>query len=198
MKRFLVGFFIYLLITFNTCAQAKTIMAEAMENFNSLNPSKEFSVKVKEGVIFDNGTILEKNSVISGEIKKIIPPKRLKQDAYFVWQAKNYTVPSENDQTITIKNHSEIEIEIKPYEPPNKSEIAGKAAIGIAGIMVKGLSTGIDFTKGVINPIEGENRLKSGIYNAYENSPLSYGSKGEDLFLEKGVLVKFSLDEKYF
>lgn len=195
-KRILFMIFIYLLVAANLGAQAKTVVAKTLLDFDSTNPPREFSVKIVEDTLFDEGIQLEKDAVINGKIVKVIPPKRLKRDAYFVFKAKNYTIPSQDDKIVRIRNISESKFKVKPYEPVNKAELAEKAAVAAAGTMVKGLSVGIGFAKGVIAPDEGENRLQSGVKNAYESSPLSYCSKGENLFLEAGSFVKFSLDEK--
>lgn len=197
-KQILFIFFICLLLSNNICAQAKTIVAETLCDFDSMNPPKEFSVKIIEDTFLNDEFKFEKDAVINGKITKVIPPKRLKQDACFVFKAKNYTIPSQDNKIIKIKNTSKTRTKVKPYIPVDKTEMAEKAALAVAGTMVKGISVGINFAKGVIKPSEGENRLHSGVKNAYENSPLSYYEKGDDLVLKAGSLVKFSLDEDLF
>lgn len=197
-KQILFIIFIFLLVANNICAQAKTIVAETLCDFDSTNPPREFSVKIIEDTVLNEGFEFEKDAVISGKITKIIQPKRLKQDACFVFKAKNYTIPSQDNKIIKIKNTSKSKSKVKPYTPVDKAALAEKAAMAAAGTMVKGLGVGINFAKGVIKPKEGENRLQSGVKNAYENSPFSYCEKGGDLFLKAGSLVKFSLDEELF
>ncbi len=199
MKKLIIFiFFIYLFASCNIIVDAKTIIAESLCDFDSTNPPKEFSVKILEDTFINEGFELEKDAVINGKIVKIIPPKRLKRDAYFIFRIKNYTVPLEEDKIVKIKASSKTKIKVKPYEPLDKGELAEKAALTAAGTVVKGISVGVNFAKGVIKPDEGENRLHSGMKSAYENSPFSYYEKGENLFFKKGALVKFAIDEDFF
>lgn len=177
-------------------AQAKSIVAQTTDDFDLANPSKEFSVKILEDTFWDIGKELEKDAVLKGKVVQVIPPQRLKKDAYFVFKVKSFTVPSEEDKVVEIKYSSKTDVRL--YTPVDKAQIAGKVAVAAVGTVIKGIGYGVDFVQGAIKAEDGENKFKAGAHNVYENSPLSYCRKGSYGFISAGSFVKFSLDEEIF
>lgn len=185
---FLIGIFL------NTSpAQAKTVIAEVINEINTQNPPEEFCVKVTKKCKWYDGYSLEEGCIIKGEITEIVPPKIGKRDAFLKFTPKSFSIPSK-DGKITELELSQI-IKVKPYKPMTKIEIAGKVVTTAAGTVVDGLGYGINFVQGAVQAKEGEHRVKAGINNAYEASPLSYGRKGYHRVFKEGDLVKLSLDE---
>ena len=67
--------------------------------------------------------------------------------------------------------------------PPAK--VIKSAALMVGNYFVKGLSIGVSFVEGFAKN-EKDNRFKSAVANAYEESPLSYVSEGEQLDIKVG------------
>ena len=73
--------------------------------------------------------------------------------------------------------------EIKKIPP---TTVIKKAALTVGDYFVKGLSICYSFVEGVVKNEKDDNRLKSGVKNAYEESPLSLISEGEQLDIKVG------------
>jgi len=197
-KNLLFVVLLYLLLSNMLVAHSKTVFAQTLADFDSTNPPKEYSFRVIKDIVFDDEIKLEENAILRGKIVKVIPPKRLKKDAYFVFKVKSFTVPSQDDKIIKVCHNPKSRTKVKPYTPINKVQVAGKIATTAAGIVVKGLSEGVSFVEGVVQAKDGENRLGAGAKNLYEDSPFSYCEKGEELCLKTGAIVKLSLGKSLF
>lgn len=195
-KLFLFVFIVCLWVSNFSGAQAKSIVAQTIDDLDLANPSNEFSVKILEDTFWDEGKEFEKDAVLSGKIVKVIPPKRLKKDAYFVFRVKSFTIPSQDDKIVKIKN--KVKTEVKIYTPVDKVQMAEKVAVAAASTVVKGLSLGVNFVQGAVGAQDGENKFKAGAVNVYECSPFSYCRKGSYSYITSGSYVKFSLDDEIF
>ena len=86
--------------------------------------------------------------------------------------------------------------ELKEIEP---GKVIKGAALTVGNYFVKGLSIGVSFVEGVVKN-EKDNRLKSGVVNAYEASPLSYVEEGQQLDIKVGddfyLVFKYDNDEE--
>ena len=157
---------------------AKTIHVQALENFSTANPPKQYSVKVLDELVLDENITLQENDILKGKVVDIKNPKRLKRNAMFTF------VPEE------LKSGGKV-IELKGYYPAkyttklNKGQIAKSAALSVGNHFVKGLSMGYNAIEGAVKN-EQDNRLKSGVTNAYEESPISLVEKGEQLDIKTG------------
>ncbi len=156
---------------------AKTIPVQALDDFSTVNPPQEYSVKVLDELYLDEQITLKENDILKGKIVDVKDPKRLKRNAVFTF------VPE------ILKSDSEI-IELKGYYPAkyttklNKGQMAKSAALGVGNYFVKGLSMGYSAIEGAVKN-EQDNRLKSGAVSLYENSPFSYVEKGHEIVIEK-------------
>lgn len=177
-------------------AFAAKLVVEALEEYNSQYPPKEYSVKIVEDTTLGNSIILKKGSIIKGKIIENIEPKRLKRDAYFVFLGESILEPG---KCTTKDIFPGIQAKMHPYNltvKPSGGEIVYDVGKTTAGFFVKGINYGLDFGKGVINPKKGEGRIKSGMENAYEGSFFSYCSEGQDIFIPIGAHVQMSFSDK--
>lgn len=172
MKRFIL-----ILCLLAQPVMAKTIAVQALDNFSTQTPTQHYSVKVLEELTLDEQTTFKENDVLKGKIVDIKNPKRLKRNATFTF------VPE------VLDSNGEI-IELKGYYPAkyttklDKKQLAKSAALGVGSYFVKGLSMGYNAIEGAVKN-EEDNRLKSGAVSLYENSPLSYVEKGQDIEIER-------------
>lgn len=172
MKRFIL-----ILCLLAQPVMAKTIAVQALDDFSTQTPTQHYSVKVLEELTLDEQTTFKENDVLKGKIVDIKNPKRLKRNATFTF------VPE------VLSSNGEI-IELKGYYPAkyttklDKKQLAKSAALGVGSYFVKGLSMGYSAVEGAVKN-EEDNRLKSSVTSVYENSPLSYVEKGQEIEITK-------------
>lgn len=156
---------------------AKTIAVQALDDFSTQNPPSNYSVKVLEELELDEQVTLKENDVLKGKIVEIKDPKRLKRNATFTFVPEILT---SNGEIVQLKGYYPAKYTTKL----DKKQLAKSAALGVGSYFVKGLSMGYNAIEGAVKN-EEDNRLKSGAVSLYENSPLSYVEKGEDIEIEK-------------
>ena len=185
MKKIIIAF-VLLLIQISACHAACQMKVVALEEFRTDAPTETIKVKVlQESTLgkYDIGV----NSILECQVLQVVDPKRLKRNASFYVKPISYTV---NNTTCKIEEdfygkYSTFVLskeEIKEI-PPGK--VIKSAAMTVGNYFVKGLSTCVAFVQGVAKN-EKNNRLKSGVVNAYEESPLSYISEGQQLDIKVG------------
>jgi len=158
----------------------------AMEEFKTDNPAESFNVKVLEQSELGKYTV-GTNSTLHCQVLQIVDPKRGKRNATFFVKPLSYT-----DEGKTVKIDEEMygkyskfvlsKEELKKI-PPFK--IMKSAAMMVGNYFFKGFSVACSFAEGVVKN-QDDNRLKSGVVNAYEESPLSYIEEGEQLDIKVG------------
>ena len=185
MKKIIIAF-VLLLIQISACHAACQMKVVALEEFRTDAPTETIKVKVlQESTLgkYDIGV----NSILECQVLQVVKTKRLKRNASFYVKPISYTV---NNTTCKIEEdfygkYSTFVLskeEIKEI-PPGK--VIKSAAMTVGNYFVKGLSTCVAFVQGVAKN-EKNNRLKSGVVNAYEESPLSYISEGQQLDIKVG------------
>ena len=186
MKKFLILFFIFILQTTAAFA-AIQVKVSALKEFKTDAPSKRITVKVLNSTELGKYT-LSPDDMLECDVVQIQEPQRGKRNAAFAVKAVSINSTT-IDQDIYGKYSKTIlsKEELKKI-PPGK--VLKKAALTVGSHFVKGLSTGVAFAEGVVEN-QDDNRLKSGVVNAYKESPLSYVEKGEELDIKPG-------DEFYF
>ena len=173
MKKFL-NFSLLSLLLLASPVFAKTVAVEAMSGFTTENPPREMSVKLLEDIVLDDNTTLAADYVIDGKIVDVTDPKRLKRNATFTFVPVSYKD----------KNGIKAYCPAKYTTKINKGELAKSVGLGVGSFFVKGLSLGYSAVEGAIKN-EQDNRFKSSVTNVYNDSPLSYVEKGEELVIEK-------------
>ena len=170
----------------SACFAADYLKVTAMEDFSTDSPKDTFNVRLRE-----EGTLgkyeLPTNSILHCQVLQIVDPKRGKRNAVFFVKPLTYT---QGNQTLKIQEEmygkyttvvlSKEEIKKLPYWKMIKN-----GALMVGSYFVKGLSIGVAFIEGVAKN-EQDNRLKSGVTNAYEESPISLVEKGEQLDIKTG------------
>jgi len=181
-----------LLMTAVSAQCFESAMGTAQEHFSTAKPSKTFEVKLDETVELDDGLQLNANSILYGKVIQVEDGLRGKRQGYFKFYLQKYiTVDGVTD--VSRKN---IVVKVSHYEPLDKKEVAKKVAttgattVASKVLKVPGLSQGVSFIKGVAKSDDGENRLRSGAKQVYEDSPLSLVEKGESLNIKSGDQVK--------
>ena len=152
----------------SACFAADYLKVTAMEDFSTDSPKETFNVRLRE-----EGTLgkyeLPTNSILHCQVLQIVDPKRGKRNAVFFVKPLTYT---QGDETLQIQEDmygkyttvvlSKEEIKKLPYWKMVKN-----GALMVGSYFVKGLSIGVAFVEGVAKN-EQDNRLKSGVTNAYE------------------------------
>ncbi len=160
---------------------AKPIAVEALSDFTTENPPKEMSIKLLEDIAVDDTLTIKAETIVDGNVVDVTDPKRLKRNASFTFVPTSYK--DERGQVVVIKNYYPAKYTTKV----NKGQLAKSAALGVGNFFVKGLSIGYSAVEGAIKN-EKDNRFKSSVTEVYQDSPLSYVEKGEELVIEKGQL----------
>lgn len=168
---------------------AKPIAVEALSDFTTENPPKEMSIKVLEDIAVDDTLTIKAETIVDGNVVDVTDPKRLKRNASFTFVPTSYR--DERGQVVVIKNYYPAKYTTKV----NKGQLAKSAALGVGSFFVKGLSIGYSAVEGAIKN-EKDNRFKSSVTEVYQDSPLSYVEKGEELVIEKGQLFFLNFKTK--
>lgn len=170
----------------------------ALTEFHTETPADSMNVKVREGIKLGDYD-LKQGDTLKCSIQKIVDPKRGKRNAVFYVKPVSYTsegtVNKINDDYYGKYSKTVLSKEELKKIPPGK--VIKKAALTVGSHFVKGLSTGVAFAQGVIQNDE-DNRLKSGVVEAYKESPLSYIDKGENLDIMPGddFYLVFKIDDE--
>ena len=174
---------------------AKSVKVEALSDFSTENPPKIWKIKVVEGFIADNGYQVIENTIIEGKIINVTSPKRLKRAASFTFVPKTFYEPRVGC-TYDIKRDFEGKYSAKT--DLTAKNVAKKGALTAGNILIGSfVSPAVGLVEGAVKNNEG-NRAKSAVVSAYENTPLSYASKGKELEFKKGqvFIMNFKLKEE--
>jgi len=174
MKKFLI---LISMIIMSDPAFALLASVESLEDFSSKNPPKTIKVKVLKDFNLTNDIKIYKDGIIEGNIN-IKPPKRLKRDATFTFVPINYAYTDDEKFYINKKCTG------KYIKLIDKSNLAKSAVLRVGNTIVPGMSTGYNLVKGAIENTEG-NVAKSAAKSMYDNSPLSFIKKGNDIEIKK-------------
>ena len=174
---------------------AKNVKVEALSNFSTANPPKTWKLKVIESFVTDNGITVHKGTIFEGNITNVTSPKRLKRAASFTFIPQTYYDPQAG---ITKDVKRDFQGKYSPRSELDAKTVAKKGAM-TAGNMLIGafVSPAVGLVEGAVKNEEG-NRAKSAVVSAYENTPLSYASKGKELEFKKGqiFIMNFKLKEE--
>lgn len=177
-----VSAMVFLSLTCTPVFAAVSVEVQALSNFNSLYPVKKMKIMSMEKVEFENGIVFENGTIVEGDIVEVKQPKRAKLNASFKFQPTSYTY---NGKTVKVLD-SDFIGKYKEKKPLDKGELALSAATTAGEFFLKipMLSQGVSLAKGMIKNPE-DNRLKSGVVQVYKDSPLSYVEEGKDIIIKK-------------
>ena len=189
MKKILLILSMILLIN---PVSAKTVKVEALSNFSTANPPKTWKLKVVENFVTDNGIVVHQGTIFEGDITNVTSPKRLKRAASFTFVPQTYYDPQVG---ITKDVKRDFQGKYSTKTEMTATNLAKKGAL-TAGNMLVGsfVAPAVGLVEGAVKNTEG-NRAKSAVISAYENTPLSYASKGKDLEFKRGqvFIMNFKL-----
>lgn len=185
LKRILTAL-VCLFIQMSSVYAASQLHVAALQEFKTDNPSKTFNVKVLEQSDLGKYTV-EANSTLHCQILKIVDPKRGKRNASFFVKPVSYTYEG---KTVKIEEemygkYSKFVLSKEELKKIPPFKVMKSAAMMVGNYFFKGFSVACSFTEGVVKN-QDDNRLKSGVVNAYEESPLSYIEEGEQLDIKTG------------
>lgn len=172
----------------------------AINEFRTDKPSDSLEVRVMKDTELGRYTIAQ-DSALHCKVMKIIDPKRGKRNATFFVQPLYYI---EGDKTIKIEDeiygkYSKHVLSKEELKNIPTYKVMKTAALAVGSYFIKGLSIAYSFGEGIVKN-EQDNRLKSGVVNAYESSPLSIISEGEQLDIKVGddfyLVFKMSEDDE--
>ncbi len=184
MKKLLIIFVIFLSLT--GASYAHNVLVQSLSDFSKDDSNKDFSAKVIEDVEFDSGLKFEANSTINGKILKVVDAKRGKRDAYIVITPVSNT---KVDGNISLIEDSNLEAKVVGYSKKDWKQMGLDAGLAVGGQFVKGLGQMFYFSKGLIKPDEGRNRVQTAFHNVYESTPFVYAEKGKDVDINQGDLL---------
>ena len=171
---------------------AKNIKVEALSDFSTVNPPKIWKIKIIEGFVADNGQAVHPNTIVEGKIIDVTSPKRLKRAAAFTFVPQTYYDPRIG-YTQDVKRDFQGKYSSKT--DMTAKNVAKKGALTAGNLLVGSfVAPAVGLVEGAVKNSEG-NRAKSAVVSAYENTPLSYASKGKELEFKKGqvFIMNFKL-----
>lgn len=185
MKK-LVLLFSFILLQISAAEAACQLHVAATEEFKTDKPSKNIVVRVLEPSELGKYK-LETNSELNCKVLRVVDPKRGKRNATFFVKPVSFTSGSEE---VSIEEemygkYSKFVLSKEELKKIPPFKVMKNAALMVGNYFIKGLSVAYSFGEGFVKN-EKDNRLKSGVTNAYEESPLSYISAGEQLDLKVG------------
>lgn len=186
MKRVIISA-LFMFFTF-VPSMAENVMVESMGGFAEKEDIYSFKAKVVEDAIFESGLVFEKDAVVEGEIVKTVDPKRGKRNGYIIIRPISYSIPSEDNEIKKIEDEF-LEAKVVGYSKKNFAKMGLNAGLTVGGYYVKGLGQIFYFSKGLIKPDKGRNRIQSAFHNVYENTPFVFLEKGEEVDIEEGDLL---------
>lgn len=178
-KKIISLFLIILMQSFYYISEAKTVKVTALNEFSSINPPHNFSVRLEEPLQISETSVITANSTLNGYIYEVIPPKRLKQDANFVFIPTKYTTIQK--QSFDVNN-----LVATHTTKINKAELVVSSALVFTVGLIPALlaTTGFFAAEGAIKDKSG-NKVEASVNSAYEKSYLSIGKKGNELLIKK-------------
>lgn len=181
MKKNVISLLFTILFCTTTANAATKVEVEAITPFSTLKPTPIMKVVTHQKVEFENGVVFEDGTVVTGNIIEVTEPKRGKRDASFKFQPTSYFY---NGKTTKIYD-DEFIAKYKEKKDINKGEMALSAATTAGGFLlnIPGLSQGVSMLKGMAKNQE-DNRLKSGVKQVYQDSPLAYIEEGKDVIIK--------------
>lgn len=185
IKKFVL-LIICFLIQISAAHAAVQMKVIAINEFRTDKPSDSLDVRVVNETLLGKYT-LGVNSVLHCKVLKVIDPRRGKRNASFYVQPIYYI---ENDKTVNIEDeiygkYSKFVLSKEELKNFPTFKFMKSAALTVGNYFIKGISIAYSFGEGVVKN-EQDNRLKSGVVNAYEESPLSYIGEGEQLDIKVG------------
>ena len=179
MKKYIMLLLFMLTVSIPVCAE--TMAVQAMSNISTQNPQDVIKVKVIRDCKLGN-IELKIGYILEGKMLTVKQPKRLKRDASFTFYPISYKDIDgcENRFTKVYVGEYSSKFEINP------AKVAKSAVLGVGNHFVKGISAGYYAVEGAVRNEDG-NRLESAVHNVYENSPLSYVEKGEQLNIKQNT-----------
>ena len=186
-----------------TPAKAEKMLVEVVNDFSSAAPPNEYSLVLSEEIHLKQGEIIEKGSILTGNISQVVAPKRLQKDAYFIFVADTFTIPSEGNKIVNINN--KMKSKIKAY---GKDELAKDATevVSSTGLMAAShfvpilniVVPVVQFGVGMANPKEDECRIHSGCRAIVETWPFYYCLKGSEIDIKSGSKAYFIFNKRMF
>lgn len=185
IKKFVL-LIICFLIQISAAHAAVQMKVIAINEFRTDKPSDSLDVRVVNETLLGKYT-LGVNSILHCKVLKVIDPRRGKRNASFYVQPIYYI---ENDKTVNIEDeiygkYSKFVLSKEELKNFPTFKFMKSAALTVGNYFIKGISIAYSFGEGVVKN-EQDNRLKSGVVNAYEESPLSYIGEGEQLDIKVG------------
>ncbi len=179
LKKILVLFLIIAFQSNMLLAYAKKVEVKALQPFDSLHPPKNFSVMLNEDFNISEIKTLYKYYTLNGYIYEVIPPKRMKQSASFIFIPTSYTDFAHKTYPLTnVVSKYTTKFALTSFTVTSALILA----VGLVPALV--VSTGYFAVDGAMKNNDG-NRLKSSATEVYDNSYLSMGEKGKNLYIYK-------------
>lgn len=168
--------FVFAIFVINS-AEAKTYKVQAIDAFDTSNPSETFRFHNVNNVILKNGDVIPEYSTVYSSIFKVKPQKRFKRNASFVIKVDKIVTPLGN--TIELSD-----VYARYTTKFDAIDTTKSAALSVGNHFVKGISVGYKTVEGIVENKEG-NRVKSGAMALYNATPISYVEKGQAIVIQE-------------
>lgn len=169
---------------------------EAVEQ-DKMSEGNILKFKATDEYKLTNDISVENGSVLTVRVQEYVEPKRGKRNGHLKIYVDSYTIPSEDNKEIDVKDKN-LAGTLKLKTNIDKKEVAEMAGVTAAeyALEATGITQVYYAAKGLIKPNEGESRLKSVGTNLYKSTGLQYIEKGEDLVIKEDSIVEISIKSK--
>jgi len=164
------------------------LQASVMQDFSVERLDKDISFKLNTPFKINKDLTIPQGSIIVAHVYYVKPEKRLHKSGYFLCLVTNYK--QEDSKKFVDISQDNICFRCKRFDKLDKKDatITGVeiTATTAASFFVPGVDLVYYFLKGAIQNTKAENRFKSGVHNAYDNSILWVFEKGAPIDLKSG------------
>ncbi len=168
------------------------IHATVIGNFSTKQPSETLVTKISGNYLLNDKEFISNDTILVGDIIKVVPPKIGKKDAYAYYYLKSVKFPN-NETYKNIKGTDAI-IKISKYSQP--TDIGDKvvnAASSTVNFLVKNISYPVDVMNGTANK-ENSNKFSNTDKKTNIKDFCPFLKKGKHLELQTGdsVMLTFT------
>lgn len=187
MKKFLIT--LILICSLVSPAFATMIKGESLNEFSTIYPASDFSIRVLEDSPIDALMPLRINMVLEGKVIRIHSSRKCKRDSTFEFVPTSITYDGMTEEI----ERPAVAIEVSGLQPTNSpKKVAWMTARTALGVFFWGIPQEISFAQGALSAPDGM-RIEYGLRKLYGDSFLSYIESGVELNVHKGDVLYMKL-----
>lgn len=187
MKKMFLTIAIFVL--FINSANAQVFKGKALDEISTKDPSNTIRVQAVRDLNLGNGTIIEKNSVITGKMTEVISPQKFHKNASFTFIPTSYTDPDGKEHKIDKEIKAIYRQKLKP--DLEHSEISFGMSSGGKDPMNNAFVFSPSYISNAKKIMNGESRE---VWEDYKNRNTPWGN-GEEIKIKTNEVIYFNFPD---